>query len=112
MTKFLIFCLSVCSYYQLPDPPLLVSPLPCPSQEYPLGVEDVSPHLSWQLSALHRNVMQSAYRILVADNKTLLQENVGNIWDSKKVISGQSIQVMYNGIKLQSGNEYFWKVMA
>ena len=112
MTKFLIFCLSVCSYYQLHAQQLIVSHLQCQYQEYPLGVEDVSPHLSWQLSALHRNVMQSAYRILVADNKALLQENVGNIWDSKKVISGQSIQVMYNGIKLQSGNEYFWKVMV
>ena len=112
MTKFLIFCLSVCSYYQLHAQQLIVSHLQCQYQEYPLGVEDVSPHLSWQFSASHRNVMQSAYRILVADNKALLNENVGNIWDSKKVISGQSIQVMYNGIKLQSGNEYFWKVMV
>lgn len=112
MTKFLIFCLSVCSYYQLHAQQLTVSHLQCQYQEYPLGVEDVSPHLSWQLYASHRNIMQSAYRILVADNKALLQENVGNIWDSKKVISGQSIQVMYNGKKLQSGKEYFWKVMV
>lgn len=77
----------------------------------PLGVEDASPHLSWQLSASRRNVMQSAYRILVADNESLLQQDAGNIWDSKKVISGQSLYVVYAEKKLHSGAVYYWKVM-
>ena len=56
--------------------------------------------------------MQSAYRILVADDKELLRQGLGNIWDSKKVISNQSIQVVYKGKKLQPGKEYYWKVMV
>ena len=112
MAKILIFFLSIFSYCQLPAQPIVVSNLQCQYQESPLGVEDASPHLGWQLHASRRNVMQSAYRVLVADNKALLQQNTGNVWDTKKVSSGQSIQVMYNGNKLQPGKEYFWKVMV
>ena len=112
MTKFLISFLSVFSYCQIHAQPSVVSHLQCQYQEHPLGVEAASPHLSWQISSSRRNVMQSAYRILVADDPMLLQKNEGNIWDSKKVTTGQSIQVMYNGRNLQSGKEYYWKVMV
>src|SRR5574337_369730 len=86
MIKFLILFLSACFCYQLHAQQPVVSHLRCQYQEYPLGVEDVSPHLAWQINSSRRNVMQSAYRILVADDAALLKKNTGNIWDSKKVI--------------------------
>jgi hypothetical protein len=112
MIKILFFFLSSLSYCQVWAQHITVTHLQCQYQEFPLGVEDASPHLGWQFHSSRRNVMQSAYRILVADNKALLQQNTSNVWDSKKVISGQSIQVMYKGKKLQPGKEYYWKVMA
>jgi len=112
MNKFLIFFLFVFTYCQVPAQQPAVFHLQCQYQEYPLGVEDAFPHLSWQINSSRRNVMQKAYRILVSDDPVLLQKNTANIWDSKKVISGQSIQVIYNGKKLQSGKEYYWKVMV
>lgn len=112
MVRLFIFLLSVISYGQLWAQQTIVTNLRCQYQEFPLGVEDVSPHLSWQLISSSRNIMQSAFRILVADNNSLLQQNTGNVWDSKKVISSQSIQVMFKGKKLQSGKQYFWKVMV
>ena len=59
-----------------------------------------------------RNVLQTAYRILVADDPSLLNKEIGNIWDSKKINSSASIQVQYNGKALQSVKKYFWKVMV
>ena len=56
--------------------------------------------------------MQKAYRVLVADDEALLQKNTGNVWDSKKVVSGQSVQVAYAGKKLRPGKLYYWKVMV
>jgi len=64
------------------------------------------------LKSDRKNIMQSAYRILVTDDPELLRKNTGNIWDSKKIASGASIQVEYKGKTLSSVKKYFWKVMA
>jgi hypothetical protein len=59
-----------------------------------------------------RAVIQSAYRILVSDNKELLNTNKGNIWDSGKQLSENSIQVIYGGKSLKAVATYYWKVMS
>jgi hypothetical protein len=91
---------------------LSVSNLKCESKIDPLGIEKSSPSLSWQLNSSERNILQGAYRVLVADDSSLLEKNIGNIWDSRKVNSGQSIQVTYKGQKLLTAKTYFWKVMV
>lgn len=88
-----------------------VGNLRCEYQENLLGVESIFPKLSWQLQSEKRNIFQSAYRILVADNEKSLRRNVGNIWDSKKVVSNESIQIPYSGSSLKSAGVYYWKVM-
>ena len=89
MSKFSIFLFSIFSYCQVLAQQPVVSTIQCQYQQYPLGVEDASPRLGWQIKSSSRNVMQSAYRILVADDKALLGQGLGNIWDSKKVVSNQ-----------------------
>ncbi|WP_158827498.1 alpha-L-rhamnosidase [Mucilaginibacter lacusdianchii] len=89
-----------------------VNALKCEYKSNPLGIESVAPHLSWLLQSTGRNVRQTAYRVLVADNPVLLNKNVGNLWDSKKISSDASIQVAYNGKPLQSAATYYWKVMV
>ena len=91
---------------------LSVSSLKCESKSNPLGIEEGTPRLSWELKSAERSIMQTAYRILVSDNKQSLEKNIGNIWDSKKMISDQSIQVKYQGKKLEPAKSYFWKVMV
>ncbi len=86
--------------------------LRCGDKQNPLGVDIANPRLSWELRSNQRNVLQTAYRILVADDPTLLKNNTGNIWDSKKISSAASIQVGYKGKSLQSTKKYFWKVMV
>jgi hypothetical protein len=54
--------------------------------------------------------MQSAYHILVADSPEKLKANIGNIWDSKRVKTNESIEVIYSGKPLESAKHYYWKV--
>lgn len=87
-----------------------IKKLTCEYRKNPLGIDTPSPRLSWQLSGSKRGLSQTAYRILVSDCQDTLNMDVGNIWDSKKVRSSQSIFVPYSGAKLQSGKKFFWKV--
>jgi len=89
-----------------------VTALKCEYRENPPGIETLNPRLSWQLRSQQQNVMQAAYRILVADNAESLAKNIGNVWDSKKKVSDASIQIQYAGAKLQPTKVYYWKVMV
>ena len=61
--------------------------LRCENRQDPLGVDALHPRLSWELQINQRYILQTAYRILVADEPDLLDENKGNVWDSKKINS-------------------------
>ncbi len=91
---------------------LTVTNLRCGYITNPSGIDMAKPMLSWELQSFDENVLQTAYRILVADDSLLLEKNTGNIWDSKKIASGASIQVPYNGNALKAAKKYFWKLMA
>ncbi|HWJ30086.1 MAG TPA: hypothetical protein VNS32_26350, partial [Flavisolibacter sp.] len=77
----------------------------------PTGIDISVPRLSWKIYTSQKNILQTAYRILVADDPALLNKNLGNIWDSKKTLSDASIQVAYSGKKLEAVKTYYWKVM-
>ncbi len=106
LAAFLLFVIAIPSYGQQ----LKVVDLTCEYRINPLGVDVVKPALSWKLQSSKYNVIQSAYQILVADNLVDLKNNKGNVWDSKKLVSNQSIQIKYNGLKLLSTKKYYWKV--
>jgi len=92
--------------------PLAVENLRCEYRENPYGVEVKHPRLGWSLISRQTGVLQTAYRILVADNQSLLEKNIGNYWDSKKISSAISQQVAYAGKTLQPASKYYWKVMV
>ena len=89
---------------------ITVSSLKCDSKINPMGIDVQNPHLSWEIHASERDIRQSSYQILVSDSPEKLQNNTGNIWDSKVVKSDQSVLVEYAGTPLNSGKKYFWKV--
>ncbi|WP_448698753.1 family 78 glycoside hydrolase catalytic domain [Mucilaginibacter sp. AW1-3] len=89
---------------------LKVVNLRCEYKTNPIAIEPVTPHLSWEIQSDARATLQTAYHILVADNVALLTKNTGNIWDSHKINSAASIQVMYAGKKLLPAKKYYWKV--
>ncbi|MDB4919547.1 MAG: Bacterial alpha-L-rhamnosidase [Mucilaginibacter sp.] len=91
---------------------LKVTDLQCEYKTDPAGIEALAPKLSWILQSGQRNVRQTAYRILVADDPLGLSKDNGNIWDSKRVLSSASIQVAYAGKRLLPAKTYYWKVMV
>lgn len=84
--------------------------LRCEYQETPMGLEVLTPRLSWQMKATNRGAKQTAYQILVADNEADLKKDNGNVWNSGMVKSEQSIKIDYAGKPLESRKRYFWKV--
>mgnify|MGYP002639111597 CR=1 FL=1 len=82
----------------------------CENRINPLGIDVLNPHLGWKLESTFRNKKQSAYQILVSDSEKTLEKNVGNFWNSEKVISAKSIQIEYQGAELKSGIICYWKV--
>ncbi|HEV2393055.1 MAG TPA: family 78 glycoside hydrolase catalytic domain [Verrucomicrobiae bacterium] len=90
-----------------------VQGLRCEYLQDPLGIDTPQPRLSWIILPDNRSVRgerQRAYQILVAASLSQLQAGHGDLWDSGKVDSDESIQVSYGGQPLASGQECFWKV--
>ena len=78
--------------------------------ENPIGLDIVKPRLSWVMNDPDRGEMQTAYQIIVGTSKENLDDNYGDIWDSRKVLSGKSVNIPYDGSILESGKTYYWKV--
>lgn len=68
------------------------------------------PFFGWIVNSDQNNTVQLAYQILVASSIENIQKNSGDCWDSGKMESDQSINVMYSGKELQPNSVYFWKV--
>ncbi|MBD3275908.1 MAG: hypothetical protein GF372_11385, partial [Candidatus Marinimicrobia bacterium] len=86
---------------------LLVELLNNPSEAV---ITDAEPEFGWMVNDSRRGANQSAYQILVATTERALNRDRGNMWDSGKVDSDQSINVEYAGKELQSRQGYYWKV--
>ncbi|MHB1627690.1 MAG: glycoside hydrolase family 78 protein [Bacilli bacterium] len=76
----------------------------------PLGIDVQSPGLSWVIESTSRGIRQTAYQIIVASTEQNLYHSIGDLWNSGKLVSSQSIHVNYAGKTLQSGQVCFWKV--
>lgn len=76
----------------------------------PLGIDVLTPRLSWYSESRQRDEEQTAYRILVASSMERLKKGEGDLWDSGKTRSDQSINIIYEGKKLHSGEKCFWEV--
>jgi alpha-L-rhamnosidase len=68
------------------------------------------PRPSWVITSERRGEQQIAYQILVASSEELLKKGTGDLWDSGKVASDQSIAVRYAGAPFASETRYWWKV--
>jgi alpha-L-rhamnosidase len=74
-------------------------------------IDVAAPRLSWEIvSSGGREIRQKSYRIIVSSSLEKLNNDEGDLWDSRKVKSDKSIYVPYKGIAPDSRTEYFWKV--
>jgi alpha-L-rhamnosidase len=84
--------------------------LKCENRIQPLNIDTLRPRLSWILQSPARTRKQSAYRILVASDRAILDQEQGDLWDSSRVDSNDSTYIDYNGLALESGMACHWKV--
>ena len=96
--------------HSAPPSTMSIDRLRCEYLPDPLGIDAISPRLSWIVASEKRAQRQTAYRILAASSPDKLKSNEIDLWDTGKILSDQTTQIAYNGKSLSSGREYFWKV--
>lgn len=89
---------------------LNVTTLKCEYATNPIGLDMLSPQLSWHIESEKRGILQTAYQVIVADSPEDLVQNNANIWDSGKIDTAKSAGVYYSGPKVISRKIYYWKV--
>ena len=68
------------------------------------------PRFSWALESELRGQKQTAYQILAASTPQLLAAGQADLWDSGRIASSESIQVVYRGRALKSRQRAWWQV--
>ena len=91
---------------------MTVHQLRCEYLENPLSIGTVEPRLSWNLQSGQRGDKQTAYQILVASSEELLKNDAGDMWDSGKVTSDETLNITYAGAPLNSRTRCWWKVRS
>ncbi|WP_341228310.1 family 78 glycoside hydrolase catalytic domain [uncultured Arcticibacterium sp.] len=73
------------------------------------GVEiiDHKPEFGWVVP--EGAVSQSAYQVLVASSQENIDNNIGDVWNSKQVRTNKSFEIEYAGQALIPGKTYYWK---
>jgi alpha-L-rhamnosidase len=83
--------------------------LRCEYRVDPLGIDVSQPRLSWIVTSDARNQIQTAYRVVVAENRETLGDDPATLWDSGRVKSDQTTAI-YAGQPLKSRQRAYWKV--
>ena len=113
--SYLVFFITaLIGFYSSPRAHAILTPenLRCEYKSHPLAIEAAKPRLFWIVTSRERSARQSAYRILAASTEGNLGQNKGDLWDSGKVASSETIQVEYGGKTLNSSQPVFWKVQV
>jgi alpha-L-rhamnosidase len=89
-----------------------VANLRCEYLKDPLGIDATQPRLSWILQSQQRGQRQTAYQVLVASSPETLKADRGDLWDSGKVASSETAQIIFAGQPLASRAFCCWKVRS
>jgi len=76
----------------------------CQWQNNPETVSNANPDFFWKTNG------QTAYQIIVSSDLSTINTNRGDLWDSGKVTSKESIGISYAGKTLKRNTFYYWKV--
>lgn len=90
--------------------PIRVAELKTEHLRDPLGIETPHPRFRWLLESDERAQLQTAYQVIVATSPAKLQANIADKWDSGKVSSDNSVEVVYAGRELATAERAYWKV--
>lgn len=106
----ILSALVVCSTRSFAFDGISIENLKCEMLTNPQGIDVTKPRFSWQINTDQREVKQISYQIIVASSSDKLFNNEGDIWNSGKINSDQSILIEYAGNPLTSRQQCFWKV--
>ena len=84
-------------------PDVSVGKLRVENLDKPFGIDTAEPRFSWQILSNKQDVRQTAYQIIVNDDK-------GEVWNTGKVDSDQQLWIPYAGKKLESNTHCTWRV--
>ena len=84
--------------------------LKCEHMTDPVGIDADPIRLTWGLQAEGRCRRQTAYQIMVADDPERLSRGEGNLWDSDKIASDNTLLIPYEGRPLLSRQRCWWQV--
>lgn len=87
--------------------------LRCEYRRDPLGVDVRDPRLSWELEAAAksgRGLRQIAYRIIVSSSPGKLAGGAGDLCDTGRIESDETLGIPYRGKPLASRERCWWKV--
>src|SRR5690606_24272382 len=79
-----------------------VDALRCELLNNPIGIDQTNSRLSWHIQPDVQNPVQTAYHLLVASSPEQPDHNIGDLWDSGKKHSDNSIAVFYHGKAIKS----------
>jgi alpha-L-rhamnosidase len=88
----------------------LVTQLTTEYRTQPIGIDILQPRFAWKLQTDRQGARQTAYHIRAATSPDQLNSAQADLWDSGRVDSDQSIQVVYAGLALQSRQRVYWMV--
>jgi hypothetical protein len=116
MKQHLLSCFAILTLLGSITNPAAAAPtnLRCEYFSAPLGIDVTKPRLAWTETGSDRMraQRQTGYQVLVASTPELLASDKGDLWDSGKVASDQSIHVAYQGKPLGSWTCCHWKVRS
>jgi alpha-L-rhamnosidase len=92
------------------ESPAKADQLRCEYRVDPLGIDVTQPRLCWQMKDARRGAKQTAYQVLVASTPEKLAADDGDLWDSGRIETNQTTQVVYAGKPLVSRMRCHWKV--
>lgn len=75
-------------------------------------IDTDKPRLSWELQSEVYNQVQTSWQIIVASAPELLTEARADAWNSGKISSNATSQIVYAGKPLIAGKKYYWKVRS
>ncbi|NLL83838.1 MAG: family 78 glycoside hydrolase catalytic domain [Lentisphaerae bacterium] len=83
--------------------------LKCEHLVNPLGLDERAPRLSWRLEDDRPAARQTAWQVVAASSREKL-EIKPDLWDSGRVAGDESLDIIWDGKRLTSRTEVFWRV--
>jgi alpha-L-rhamnosidase len=89
---------------------LSATDLKCEHLAAPRGLNTPAPRFTWAVEGDGRNRRQTAYQIVVGTDRDAVATGCGELWDSGRVETDETLLISYAGAPLASHLAVFWSV--